>query len=277
MRRKILIAAVVVFLLGSTAAAYYLYRAQKYAKEDVPAAVKIGEVLAEREEAAEDQKVVQAIVANPEGTPDESTSAVESTQNVAQDLPKAFNLDAPFYALAPHGNWNYPWQEACEEASVLLVANVYLDKNWTRDEFNDQILALVQWEKENFGAYEHTNIAQTAQILNDYLGLETKIHTDPTFEDVKKILNKGHLIVMTFAGKQLGNPNYKSGGPIYHAMLIKGYKEGEKIITHDVGTRNGENYVYKWSTIQKAMHDYAEPIDQGAKSMIEVIPPNTLQ
>ena len=85
---------------------------------------------------------------------------------------------------------------------------------------------------------------------------------------------------MTFEGKVIGNPNYKNGGPVYHAMVIKGYEDKtadpgsvQKIITHDVGTRKGEDYVYKWSTLQNALHDWNEPMKNGAKRMLEVLPP----
>ncbi len=78
---------------------------------------------------------------------------------------------------------------------------------------------------------------------------------------------------MTFAGKEIGNPFYSNGGPTYHAMVIKGYKAGQKIITEDVGTKRGEDYVYPWKVLDGALHDYTVPIDSGAKEMIEVIPP----
>jgi hypothetical protein len=198
----------------------------------------------------------------------------EATTEISlEDLPGELNLDAPFYPQAPFADWGYPWQEACEEASLLLVVNEYFNHNWTREEFNNEILELVEWEKKRFGQYEHTNNYETAQILKEYFGLSSVIHEDPTLEDVKLALGKGHLIVMTFAGRELGNPFYTGEGPIYHAMTIKGYKKGDKLIVHDVGTRNGENYVYDWSTIYNALHDYAEPIQKGSKYMIEVIPP----
>jgi len=180
-----------------------------------------------------------------------------------------------FYPQAPFGNWDMPWQEACEEASVLLVANEYKSENWTAEEFNDQILKLVEWEKKTFGDYKHTTVKETARILNEYLGLKTLIYENPTYEDVRKIIARGHFVVMTFDGKKIGNPFYKNGGPVYHAMVIKGYKSGVKVITADVGTRRGEDYVYPWETLQNALHDYAVPMSDGAKRMIEVIPPAT--
>ena len=110
-------------------------------------------------------------------------------------------------------------------------------------------------------------------MLDEYLGLESIVHENPSLDDIKGVLARGHLIVMTFAGKELGNPNYTNGGPVYHAMVIKGYKEGNKVIVHDVGTRRGEDYVYSWDVIDRAMRDWAEPISTGKKRMIEVLPP----
>lgn len=251
MLRKILI----LTILGLVAVGgYYSYKILKYNKEEVPVAVDIATVES------------QAQGANSQ----ESGQQTQQLQNLR--LPDSLNLKMVFYSQAPFSDWGMPWQEACEEASVLLVANTYLHKNWTREQFRDEILKLVDWEKQHFGDYKHTTVAQTAQILNEYLGLKTVIHEAPSYADIKQILNRGHLIVMTFAGKRLGNPNYRNGGPNYHAMVIKGYKEGEKVITEDVGTKNGENYVFSWGVIQNALHDYAEPIENGPKRMIEVLP-----
>lgn len=192
---------------------------------------------------------------------------------VSAALPSKLNLDAPFYSQAPFSDWGYPWQEACEEASMLLAANVYWKHNWTRAEFNDEILKMVEWEKKQFGTYLDTTVAQNARILNEYLGLKTITHENPTYDDLVTILNKGHFIVMFLAGKELQNPNFTNGGPIYHSILVKGYN-GTSIITHDVGTRNGADYVYSWTKLQSAMHDFTVPIENGAKRFIEVLPPD---
>jgi hypothetical protein len=166
-----------------------------------------------------------------------------------------------------------PWQEACEEASLLLITNEYLHKNWTLSEFNDQILMLVAWENKVFGYYTDTTVREIAQMLKDNFNLDSVIHENPSYEEIQEILANGHLIIMTFAGKEIGNPNYKNGGPPYHAMVIKGYKEGEKLITNDVGTKRGADYVYDWKALQNALHDWTIPIDNGPKRMLEVLPP----
>lgn len=237
--------------------AYVLYRSWRYAKEPVPAAVNLITY-------TEKSQGIQ--------TPTQTGTQTEQV-TTKQTLPPELNFKMDFYSQAPFGNWDFPWQEACEEASSLLIANVYYNHHWTITQFNDQILKMVQWEMKNFGDYKDTPVAQIRQMLKEYLGLDSVVHENPTFEDVQRILAKGHLIIMTFAGKKLGNPNYHNGGPIYHAMVIKGYKEGQKVITEDVGTRNGEDYVYDWSVLQNALHDYTNPIESGAKRMIEVLPP----
>lgn len=187
----------------------------------------------------------------------------------------ALNIAMPFYSQAPYGNWDYPWQEACEEASVLLVANLYKEMELDREEFNEELLRLVDWEIEYFGAYEHTTIEQTAEMMELQYGLKTVIHEYPTFEDIQAILNEGHLIIAPFAGKFLGNPNFRNGGPIYHMLVIKGYDaENLQIVTHDVGTRNGADYVYEWTVIENALHDWHEEnMLLGDKQIIEILPP----
>jgi hypothetical protein len=239
-RQIIILFTLILIIVGE---AYLHYRQNRFQKEEVPAAVDV-------------------------------RWSVETNDNPKP--PNELNLKAAFYPQAPFADWDYPWQEACEEASVLLAANEYFGHNWSREEFKDELLGLVDWENERFGDYEHTSVDQTAEMLEDYLGLETVIHEDPGLEDVKKVLAERHFIIMTLAGKELGNPFFTNGGPVYHAVLVKGYKKDDKIIVHDVGTRNGEDYVYSWNVIENALHDYAEPIDDGAKRMIEVLPPDGL-
>ncbi len=216
---------------------------------------------------------IQENTQKPTQTEVTTTEEETITPVTKKPLPTQINLAAPFYSQAPLGDWSYPWQEACEEASILLAANVYWKHNWTREEFNTEILKMVEWQKEKFGTYLDTTVAQTAQIVNDYLKLKTITHENPTYEDVVEILNKWHFIIMFFAGKELGNPNFTNGGPVYHVVLVKGYKNPNKIITHDVGTRNGADYIYTWDVLESAMHDFAIPMDSGKKRMLEVLPP----
>lgn len=202
-----------------------------------------------------------------------AVSQKEGSTPPSKIVPTAINLQAGFYAQAPGGNWDYPWQEACEEASILLIANEYFNHQWSAEQFNQQILSMVDWENKTFGDYKHTTMEQTNQIIHDLLKLKTKVHENPDVNTIKNILAAGHFIVLPLAGKELHNPYFSNGGPVYHVVVAKGYTQDNQIITHDVGTKRGENYVYSWSIIDAALHDYAEPISNGARRVIEVFPP----
>lgn len=204
----------------------------------------------------------------------EDKQSIEDLPKVPEELPTSINIELPFYTQAPYSNWDYPWQEACEEASVLLVANVYKEMNLDLAAYNTELLRLVDWEVEYFGAYEHTTVAQTVEMIEIQYGLETVVHENPTFEDFQKTLASGHLIIAPFAGKYLYNPNFLNGGPVYHMLVVKGYDaEKMQIVTHDVGTRNGADYVYDWSVVEYALHDWHDTdMLQGAGRIIEVLP-----
>ncbi len=182
------------------------------------------------------------------------------------DLSMAVNLNVPFYSQAPYGDWGMPYQEACEEASLLLAWYYVNGRTPSIDEFEADELAMVDWEIEYFGQYEHTDISQTAEIASVYLGFDNwEILENPTIDDLKRELSEGNPIVAPFAGRYLGNPYFTGLGPVYHMLVIKGYDEDE-FITNDVGTRHGSNFVYKYDTLMNALHDWhdsAETDDEG--------------
>jgi len=176
----------------------------------------------------------------------------------AEELPKQINLDVPFFAQAPEGDWSMPWQEACEEASVVLAYYYATGKDLSKEQFKKEVLALVDWQNEVYGDYEHTSMNQTLEILKANYELEVgsyELLEDPTINDLKRELAQGNVIIAPFAGRQLGNPFYSGEGPYYHVMLLKGYDE-KHFIANDVGTKRGENFNYSYETIMSAMHDW---------------------
>lgn len=183
---------------------------------------------------------------------------IEDDKNVTPDveLPAKVNLSVPFYSQAPNGDWGMPYQEACEEASLLLAWYYVNGANPSKEDFEVDELAMVKWETDYFGQYQHTTILQTAEMASKYLGYDSwEILENPTVEELKKELAAGHPIVAPFAGRYLENPYFTGLGPIYHMLVIRGYDE-EKFITNDVGTRHGENFVYPYATLLNALHDW---------------------
>ena len=192
-------------------------------------------------------------------------------------LPAEVNLDVPFTTQAPNSNWDMPYQEACEEASAIMVDGYYRGEHGKIpvDRADKAILDLVAFEKKNYGFYEDTTAEQTAKFIKEAYGY-TRVIVKPltSVEEIKKPLALGYPVIIPFAGKMLGNPNYKNGGPPYHMLVIRGYT-GEKFITNDPGTRKGEGYLYDPLTIMNAAHDWTgskDTVSSGKAYMIVVLP-----
>lgn len=175
-----------------------------------------------------------------------------------------------FVAQAPHANWDMPYQEACEEASLLIVHHYLNGTPLSPDIADAEIKTMVEWQNEHFGSYEDTTAAQVKQIAEEHLGHPARVIYDPTIEDIKAELAQGNPVLVPAAGRDLGNPYFSGEGPWYHMLVIVGYDEDE-FITHDVGTRRGENYRYDQEVLYNAIHDWTgvkEEIRTGRKAMV---------
>ncbi len=190
----------------------------------------------------------------------------------AADLPATINLAVPMVYQAPLSNWDAIHEDACEEASILMV-KAFLDgeRSISREEMDRRILGVVDYEMKTLGYFESTDAATTVGIMRDYLGMSgMKILPVASIDDVKAQLAAGRPVIIPADGKALKNPNFRHGGPAYHMLVAKCYKPG-KIITNDPGTRLGADYVYDETVLFDAIHDWngGDP-PNGAKVVIVV-------
>ncbi len=185
-------------------------------------------------------------------TETEPTTTTTTTTSTTAEI----NLPIDFYSQAPYADWSMPYQEACEEASLILAYNYVQDIEMSKEEFHEELLRLIEWETEYFGSYEHTTVEETAKMLEQFYGFTSwKIIENPSVEDLQAELSAGNPIVAPFAGRMLGNPNFTGEGPYYHMLVIKGF-DNTYFITNDVGTRLGENYQYTHEILMDALHDW---------------------
>ena len=169
-------------------------------------------------------------------------------------LPATFLLHVPFTPQAPTANWDELHNEACEEVSVIMTQQYFAGDQRAilpPEEVEEQISKLTEWEDNHFGYHLDVNSQETAQLLENFYGLKTKILTDYNQDTIKQELAKKHLVLLPANGKLLGNPNFRSPGPPYHMLVIKGYNSN-LFITNDPGTRKGQSYPYSFSTLYKA-------------------------
>lgn len=184
------------------------------------------------------------------------------------------NLAVPFLLQAPKQNWVAPYEDACEEASLAMV-NAYYDgrtKVFGADEALKILDALFAFEDKTYGYNKDTTAADVANTAIVYFHRHSVI-VEATEANIKKALNEGHPVIAPAHGKELGNPNFRNGGPEYHMLVIKGYNKDGSWITNDPGTRNGPDYVYDKQVLLNAIHDF-DPRDMrtGRKVIIIVTP-----
>jgi hypothetical protein len=198
----------------------------------------------------------------------------------------AINLAVPFSSQAPRGDWSLPWQEACEEASSILVDLYWRGLETSVEQMERDIYAAIDWETRTLGYYEHTTAAETARMLREHFGYRrVDVIGDATIADIVREVRAGRPVIVPLAGRLLGNPYYTQPGPIYHMLVVKGVTESGDLITNDVGTRHGKNLTYTPDVFYNAMHDVpeggstwppgvdpAEYILTGAKRIIVVYP-----
>ncbi len=198
-------------------------------------------------------------VENRNTTPRNTNVAVTTNTSLntnAVVAPAELNLAAPFTTQAPDANWDAEHEEFCEEASVLMAARA-LQGRAIKDSADAEaaLQTLQQWEIDTFGYFESTTAVEIAQLVTDFYGLSAELVVDPTVSQLKSILASGKFIVVPAAGRELHNPNFKQPGPLYHALLLKGYT-ATTFITNDPGTRKGQNYTYPTDVLMQSIHDW---------------------
>jgi len=185
------------------------------------------------------------------------------------------NLAVPWLLQAPKQNWVQPFEDACEEASLLMLDAYYRGRGrgWTADEGIKDILDVVAFEDETYGYNKDTAAADVANTAKMKFGYKNTVVMDATEANIKRMLNEKRPVIVPAYGKALNNPNFRNGGPDYHMLVIKGYNKDGSWITNDPGTRRGADYVYGKQLLLNAIHDF-DPRDMraGRKVMIVVTP-----
>ena len=235
----------------------------------------------------EEEKVLPVINNEEKITEEQPTIEEEQPTNIDNNVetenpedvsPKGITLmSVPFTSQAPFGGWSDLRQEdGCEEASSLMaMLCVKGKKEISKEEALKEILAISDFELEEYGSYMDTSASDTIKrILVAYFDYdEAELQYDIEAEDIIAELEKGNIVMAPFNGRKLGNPNFVAPGPERHMLLIIGYDYDKKeFITNDPGTRLGKGFRYDRDVLFTAIRDYATgenlPIVGNRKAMI---------
>lgn len=262
-------------------------------KQDLPEAVSFEDVKTQAEDRQREDVSGTEISIDPileEETEQEESEVVEEVEESDADdavsehtpedesLPASFNLAVPFTSQAPNADWSLPYQEACEEASLIMVHAYYTHEpagKLPASVAEEAIQSLVEFQNGIFGDYLDTTAQQTATIAEQFYGYSrAEVIENPTAQDIKAHIAAGRPVIIPAAGQQLGNPNFTPPGPLYHMLVVRGYT-ADGFITNDPGTRNGESYFYKTSTLMNAIHDWnGGDVANGGKVILVIYPEN---
>jgi len=183
--------------------------------------------------------------------------------------PKYFvNLPVPFTPEAPDGAMVKPWNNSCEEASLVMMDQYYSgnrSSTISKAIAKKSILAYIDIENKIFGYNANTNAAEMTKLANTYSKYFTaKTVTNPTLKQLKTELAAGRPIIALVYGFELHNQNidFLTGGSYYHTFVIKGYddKTNEFIVNDDGDIYHGLDLRYSYDTIMGALRDYSHKL-----------------
>lgn len=267
-------------MLAAAAAFAYVNRirlretVEKLREPELPQEVAFDEIAqtSDKKQASSLEAKYSFEAANPISALEPSSPVSKSLLPVTLSLFHPMNLAVPFTSQAPHMNWDWPYGEACEEASAIMVDAYYKKYSFTPESADEAIKKLVAWQEKTFGYFEDTNAEEVARMLREYFGYaRVELDTDISMENIARHLQAGRPIILPAAGRLLPNPNFKVPGPLYHMLVIKGITKDGLIITNDPGTRKGYNFTYKLSDLFNAAHDWNRgDVYKGRKVMVVV-------
>lgn len=217
---------------------------------------------------------VSSIPTSQVSVPADSTVFDPLAQDAGAKLPASIQLDVPFTPQAPFANWDPPFDEACEEASLLTVEFFLRGDTFTPEKADTEIRAMYDWETSNGYPIDITT-NQLAEVAQKYLKRTAKVYSgsEVTIDNIKRLLAAGYPVIIPAAGQDLGNPYFSGDGPPYHMLVITGYTRFGNFITNDPGTKRGEDYSYDQDLLVRVIHDWNGSVDtirSGGKAMMVV-------
>jgi len=170
-------------------------------------------------------------------------------------------LKVPYTSEVPTGQWIKPWNNACEEASIIMVESYYfgyesMDKK-TAIKYMNPLFAI---ENKIFGYNADTNAAETAKLINDHTSFEAVVKDNPTLEEIKEQLRANHPVITLHYAKNIPNKNYhfRADGSYYHVIVLVGFDDNTKeFIVNDSGDdKTGAFHRYSYDIVMDSLHDF---------------------
>lgn len=222
------------------------------------------------------QPAAENVLAQEQPSPTQRSALLPAPAVRAPAEVRSANLAVPFAPQAPFGNWAQPYQDACEEAAIIMIERFFRHAPLSSGEMDAEILRMVKFQEERYGFYRDSNAAETARLAEAfYPHLSVHVVYDVTVQDIRSALARGTPVLVLVNGQKLGNPFYTQPGPERHTLVIKGVT-GDKFITHDPGTRRGADFTYPITRVMNAIEDYDGGSPGTGKPVMILLTPKKL-
>src|SRR3989344_1818210 len=191
-------------------------------------------------------------------TSEPSINQLEAEAPAPPALPQEINLAVPFTPQAPYAIWDEYHNDACEEASVLMVARFWQHRPFTgAADAEAELLAIKDFEDRVFGYNKDTGVDMTARILKEYYKFPSvEARYDISIEDLRNEVLSGRPVIVPVKGQLLKNPFFKPPGPPYHMLVVKGVTADGKFVTNDPGTKRGADFIYGQELLYNAINNW---------------------
>jgi hypothetical protein len=190
-------------------------------------------------------------------------------------------IDVPFSSQAPEGNWSEPWQNACEETSIIMIDSFYEgDTTLRKGEAKREILEILRTKETEFNFSKDESLQTIVEVINlANLGWEGTIIENPTIKMLQAELDEERPIIVPVYAPKLNNLLYIDGGPDYHVVVLIGYDEDtQEFIIHDPGTQSGADLRFSYDVFMDAIHDLDTKVyTDGRKAVLFTSPKFTFQ
>jgi len=173
-------------------------------------------------------------------------------------LPSEKKIDVPYTSQAPSGDWSEPWQNACEETSIYMVASFYAGDEIKKAEAIVRIREIFAAKvKEGFRVTKDESLQTIAELIDALeLPWRTRIVYDPTADDLKTELVLGNPIIVPVYAPKLSSIYSAAEGADYHVVVLTGYDDADNVfIINDPGTSSGEAMRIPYEQFIIAIHD----------------------
>ncbi len=190
-----------------------------------------------------------------------STSFLFPTFSAYAQEKEIVKLKVPYTSEIPLGSWVKPWNNACEEASMVMAESYYFgNESMTKAVAVKYMTPIFKIEDKIFGSNADSDTVRTAKLLNDYLSVSATIKNNPTIEEIKDQLRRGKPVISFHYAKDIKNPyhHWRVGGSYFHVMVLVGFDDNtNEFLVHDSGDPvTGAYHRYGYNLIMNTLHDF---------------------